>query len=186
MSDSRWQHAKDLFEKALTIPEDERESFLRSQQATTELEVLELVREMLAADSQSGGFLRSPSEFYPSSGPDSASFVGATFNGLEIKSKLGSGGMGVVYLAKDTALECLVAVKFLPRHATLDANAVRRFRREAQRVAQLRHPSIVAIHRLDTLDVCPYFVMDYVNGHDLAQEILVQRGEAPTFSPILP
>jgi serine/threonine protein kinase len=94
--------------------------------------------------------------------------------------------MGVVYLAKDTALECLVAVKFLPRHATLDANAVRRFRREAQRVAQLRHPSIVAIHRLDTLDVCPYFVMDYVNGHDLAQEILVQRGEAPTFSPILP
>jgi len=92
----------------------------------------------------------------------------------ELLRELASGGMGTVYLAREIALDCLVAVKVLrPELATADA--VTRFVREAQTLAKVRHPTIVVVHRVEPrrgLYVC---VMDFLEGETL-QTRLATRG----------
>ena len=96
-----------------------------------------------------------------------------------VEAEVAAGGMGVVYLARDLALDRRVAVKvLLPELAS--AAAVARFRREARILARFSHPSIVPIHEVgpgdDTADgdALFYFVMDYVEGDTLAR--LLERG----------
>lgn len=79
---------------------------------------------------------------------------------------LGQGGMGAVFLGWDTGLGRYVAIKFLLGGATEEA--VKRFRREAQACAGLRHPHIVSVHEADVWEGTPYLVMDYIEGTTLA------------------
>jgi serine/threonine protein kinase len=85
---------------------------------------------------------------------------------------LGQGGMGLVYLARDPGLKRDVAVKVLAPEAAADANAHKRFIREAQAAAAVAHPNVVAIHQVGELQAsgAPYFVMQYVEGRTLEQE----------------
>ena len=184
MNEADWQRAKELFDLASALERADWESFLRSQEGTSE-EIISMVLDLLAEDEDAGSFLQSPGEIFGASGPGSEAFLGREFGGLRIIKQLGAGGMGVVYRAQDTELLRDVAVKFLPRHASLDPTTVRRFRREGQRIARLKHPSIVAIQRLDIYDGCPYFVMDFIDGHDLAQEIQLHSEKTST-TTILP
>ncbi len=66
-----------------------------------------------------------------------------------LKSRLGQGGMGIVYLATDTRLRRDVAIKVLPKAMASDADAVKRFLREARVAARLNHPNVVAVHDVD-------------------------------------
>lgn len=184
MNESRWRRAKEIFEQAMDLPESRRIEFL-NEQTGGDRELLDLVFDLLEADAEAGDFLQPPGGLLPELPPQPENILGAAFGGLRILKRIGRGGMGVVYLAEDIELECQVAVKFLPRHAALDGKSVSRFRREARRVAQLKHPSIVPIRRLDDFDGCPYFVMDFVEGHDLAREIRALRGEEGEDRPIL-
>ncbi len=81
----------------------------------------------------------------------------------ELLRELGRGGMGVVYLARDHALEREVAIKLLPPHA-LSPAAVERFRREARVVARMEHPGVVGIHDIAEHDGAVYLVMPFVGG----------------------
>lgn len=84
----------------------------------------------------------------------------------EVERDLGGGGMGAVFLARDTHLDRWVAVKVLrPEQAT--AIATDRFVREAHLLARLSHPNIVPVHDADEADGLPYYVMDYVEGETL-------------------
>ena len=76
------------------------------------------------------------------------SLIGRTLGHFQITSRLGAGGMGVVYLARDTRLERLVALKFLPLDVTLDEEQKLRFVREAKASAALEHPNIGTIHEI--------------------------------------
>jgi hypothetical protein len=88
--------------------------------------------------------------------------------GFEVLERLGGGGMGVVYRARDTALERVVAIK-VPHAGWLVGDVVRsRFEREARVLAQLRHPNIVPVYAAGLADGQPYFVMDYVTQGSLA------------------
>lgn len=89
----------------------------------------------------------------------------------KIERELGHGGMGVVYLARQRSLNREVAIKVLrPSHQRF-RNLIDRFLHEAQHLARLRHPHIVAIYEIGDADGEPYFTMDYVHGETLTQRI---------------
>ncbi len=96
----------------------------------------------------------------------------------EIKKKLGAGGMGAVYLALDPQLNRLVALKILPPDKAENATLVKRFRAEAQSVAQLMHDHIVRIYESGELDGYMYIALEYVEGTDV-QRLIRKRGRLP-------
>ena len=88
-----------------------------------------------------------------------------------IESKLGSGGMSTVYLARDETLERWVAVKVLHREISDQPDQIERFRREARTVAQLSHPNLVPVIDAGEDGGHPYIVFEYVEGETLKQRI---------------
>ena len=86
--------------------------------------------------------------------------------------RLGAGGMGAVYLARDPVLKRLVAVKVMAPALAADAEARARFEREAQAVASISHPNVVAVHSVGELENgVPYFVMQYIEGRTMAERL---------------
>jgi serine/threonine protein kinase len=94
----------------------------------------------------------------------------------EIIERLGEGGMGVVYKARDTHLERLVAIKVLPPDKTADAERKRRFVQEARAASALNHPNIITIHDIASDGDIDFMVMEYLAGKGLDQ--LIPRGLA--------
>ena len=93
-------------------------------------------------------------------------------NKYRLEQLLGRGGMGAVYRARDMRLDRLVAVKVVRAELLGDVEARRRFRREAQIVARLQHPSIVSVHDYGTFaDGGAYLVMELVRGEDLRRAL---------------
>src|SRR5438132_426531 len=93
---------------------------------------------------------------------------------FHVLSKLGSGGMGEVYLARDTKLGRDVALKVLPEVFAGDNDRMARFRREAHVLAALNHPNIAAIYGLEESGGQSALVLEFVDGETLAERI--QRG----------
>jgi len=89
----------------------------------------------------------------------------------EIVSPLGAGGMGEVYLARDTQLERLVALKFLPLEISNDPQRLRRFTQEARAASALNHPNIAHIYELGEADGARFIAMEYVEGKSLEHKI---------------
>jgi tetratricopeptide (TPR) repeat protein/TolB-like protein len=89
----------------------------------------------------------------------------------EIIDKLGQGGMGEVWLARDTRLDREVAIKILAPEVAADPQRLDRFRREAKAVAALNHPNIVTIHSVEDDADAPFFTMEYIDGVTLSQVI---------------
>jgi len=93
--------------------------------------------------------------------------TGKTLDHYQVTEKLGAGGMGEVWRARDTRLNRDVALKFLPAAFAQDRERLARFEREAQVLAQLNHPNIGGIHGLEESDGVPYLVLEYVPGENL-------------------
>ena len=93
------------------------------------------------------------------------------FAGYELLSEIKRGGMGVVYRARQKSLNRIVAIKMILFGRFADRRALERFRAEAESVALLNHPHIVPIHEIGELDGQPWFSMDFIDGHDLGEEI---------------
>ena len=87
----------------------------------------------------------------------------------ELLAKLGEGGMGAVYKARQTRLKKIVALKVLPKERTANPRAVTRFEREMEAIGQLSHPNIVQAYDARDIDGTTVLVMEYVDGEDLAQ-----------------
>jgi tetratricopeptide (TPR) repeat protein/tRNA A-37 threonylcarbamoyl transferase component Bud32 len=100
-----------------------------------------------------------------------------SFPGYEVQAKIGEGGMGSVYKARDLALDRKVAIKTIAagRYATSDQRA--RFLSEAQAIARLHHPNIIAIHAIGEHDNQPYLSLEYAEAGNLAQRLA--PGPAP-------
>jgi predicted Ser/Thr protein kinase len=95
----------------------------------------------------------------------------------EITRLLGRGGMAVVFLAEDLALERQVAIKVLPPEMAHDTKLIPRFQQEAKTAAKLDHPNIIPIYRVESEAGLVYFVMKYVTGRSLEQ--LLENGPLP-------
>ena len=89
----------------------------------------------------------------------------------EVVAELGRGGMGVVYKAREESLQRFVAIKMLASQLVDNESIALRFMREARAVADLNHPNVVQVFRVDRHEDQPYFVMEYVEGESLKQLI---------------
>ena len=103
--------------------------------------------------------------------------IGTTLGQYQILDKLGAGGMGEVYLARDTTLDRNVALKILTAGVSTDADRLARFEREAKALASLNHPHIAQIYGLESSTGTRAIVMEFVEGEDLAERL--RRGALP-------
>src|SRR5689334_6960047 len=120
-----------------------------------------------------------PDEPGPPPPPHPPPQVGSRVKHYELLRQLGEGGMGTVYLARDTTLGRLVAIKVLQSHSGPSAE---RFLIEAQATARCRHDNIVVIHEVDEIDGYPYMVLEYLEGRTL-RELINQRDPAAPERP---
>ncbi len=101
----------------------------------------------------------------------------ASIGPFQILRELGRGGMGEVFLARDTRLDRQVAIKALPAHLLTDPDRLARFQREAKVLASLNHPGIGAIYGLEEANGNQYLILEFVEGETLADRL--SRGAMP-------
>src|ERR1043165_1612478 len=101
----------------------------------------------------------------------------AAIGPFQILRELGRGGMGEVFLARDTRLDRHVWIKSLPQHLATDANRLARFQREAKVLASLNYSGIGAIYGLEAAGGHQYLILEYIEGETLADRLA--RGPIP-------
>ena len=173
MSPERWQQIERLYHDALDLPADERPGFLANACQDDE-QLRREVKKLLAANDQATGFLSEPA--FAHEARNLAALNAATllepvslnnFSHYQILSPLGAGGMGEVFLARDTKLERRVAIKILPARFTADADRLQRFAREAKSASALNHPNIITIHEIGEAGDVHFIATEFIEGQTL-------------------
>ena len=181
---ARWTRVQEVFEEALDRPGESVEAFL-NEVGSQEPEVAAEVRSLLVAHRDAG-----PLDMLHDRVAASVTGVSASAEGLEgrtvlqyeVLERLGGGGMGVVYKARDARLGRVVALKFLSTHLLTSDEAKERFLVEARAAAALDHPNLCTIHEIgETDDGLLFIAMAYYSGDTLRRRIdsgLMPLGEA--------
>jgi serine/threonine protein kinase len=177
----RWQQLKELFDAVVDKDDAGRAAFLG--EACREDPNLRKEVEILLNSQHDDNFLEKPvyevaPELFESEMENA--LVGRKLGTYEIKGTIGRGGMGVVYLARDTKLERPVAIKMLAPKYTRDEEQRERLRREARAAASLSHPGIATVYSLDECEEGLYMVSEYVQGQTLDQ--IMASGPLPLSS----
>src|SRR5262245_26737526 len=166
----RWGQIKEVYDRALDLHGEERESFL-AEACGDDDDLRREVESLLAAHEDAGTFLQSPAvevaareTITDELTSPSPHLIGRELANHKIISLLGRGGMGEVYLAEDKRLHRRVALKMLPAQFTNDAERVRRFEREASAASATNHPNIITIHEIGQVDGTHYIVTEFIDG----------------------
>lgn len=111
--------------------------------------------------------------------PETPEIVTRRIGGYDLLEKIGRGGMGVVYRARQRSLDRIVAVKMISAGELAAPETLRRFKLEAAAAAQLQHPGLVAIHEVGEHDGLPYFSMEYVSGSRTLAGLIAEKPMPP-------
>jgi TolB-like protein/Tfp pilus assembly protein PilF len=181
MTAARWRQVESLFDAAVELEKARRPEFLAAACAKDE-KLLQEVEALLEYDGRADRFLESPAlevvapslaPALPSDAPQLA--PGDRLGPYRIIALLAAGGMGEVYTATDTRLDRTVAVKLLPLRLAQDAQALKRFQREARVVSALNHPNICTLHDIGEHEGQPYLVMELLEGRTLKERLAAGR-----------
>lgn len=171
----QWQRIYQLFNEALELPPDERNTFL--QQACDAESILREVESLLAANDEvvnDGTFLNTPALEVAAQAlaeEKAMTRIGTEISHYKILSLLGRGGMGEVFLAQDIKLGRNIALKLLPPEFTRDTERVQRFRQEARAASALNHPNIITIFAIDEADGTHFIATEFIDGVTLRQRL---------------
>jgi len=178
----RWREIELVFHRARELAGDQRAAFL-DQTCSGDPEMLSEVASLLdcaegAAEFVDGLGLRVPRmyEGLAGSAPHTLA-AGSSFGRYKIRWFVGSGGMGEVYLAKDTQLDRNVALKLLPSWLNSEKQPVSRFRIEALAASKINHPNVPAVFDAGEIDGRYFIASEYVEGVPLTHRI--KQGKIP-------
>jgi WD40 repeat protein len=171
-----WPRVKRVLEGALVCDGAEREAYL-ADACGTDTALRARIEILLAARDHAASFLETPAALLLEEPRASEDLSGRVLSSYHVVSRIGAGGMGEVYLARDTRLNRDVALKVLPRSVAADVDRIARFKREAQVLASLNHPHIGAIYGFEETGGTYALVLEFVEGPTLAERIA--RGRIP-------
>jgi serine/threonine-protein kinase len=172
---ARWQLLRDLFEAALSLPDEAAQRRYLQAQHPNDASLVEEVLNMLQADRQGGSLLDRGVEHVAGALLHAPVPPETAFGPYHIERLLGEGGMGVVYLAQREDLGSRAAIKVL-RDAWLSPARRERFTLEQRVLAQLNHPGIAQLYDAGVLpDGTPWFAMEFVQGVPLTAYCRQQR-----------
>ncbi len=177
MKPERWKKIDELVQAALEQREAERTEFINEACAGDDV-LRQEVESVLAYHEQASRFLESPAI------EQAASLIAESQEKLQtghllghyiIIEPLGRGGMGEVYLARDTKLDRKVALKLLPAQFTDDRERLRRFTLEARAASLLNHPNIIIIHEIGQSEGAHFIATEFIDGHTLRDRLARAR-----------
>ncbi|HUP25104.1 MAG TPA: protein kinase [Thermoanaerobaculia bacterium] len=172
MDPERWRLVDRIFESALALPAEQRAALL-ARECDGDDELRREVESLLAHDggddSLEAGAAREAAGLLLRGATPREGLFGRTLGRFEVEARLGSGGMGEVYRARDPRLGRLVALKLIPAHLSAEPERRRRFRREALATSALNHPNIVTVYEILELAERDVLVTELVDGVTLEE-----------------
>src|SRR5262245_11250567 len=163
---------EELYHAALGRPSGERVAFLE-QACGGDESLLREVKSLLGYEAEAEQLFGQP--VAEAVTRELALLRGTRLGPYEILDRIGSGGMGVVYRARDTRLGREVAIKVLPQEAAGDAGRLRRFEREARSAAALNHPNIATVYEVGDHEGTRFIAMELVEGQTLKDRLEAAR-----------
>ena len=168
---ANWKKAKAIFAAATELEPGARMQYVE-EACNGDADLLKEVISLLSSDDEAGNFMDGNAVDAVADVIASGTIEkGRLFGQYEIVRLIGSGGMGEVYLARDTRLNRKVALKLLPSELDSSKKKLKRFEQEALVVSALNHPNILTIHDLGTSDDETFLVSEYVEGVTLREKI---------------
>jgi len=175
MKAERWQEIEVVLQEALDRPPLQRASFLDAACAGDD-ELKAEATTLIAAYEEAGDFIEQPAiaqDAYVLLGDDN--HIAREIGPYRIIERLGAGGMGEVYLAQDTRLSRLVALKLLPVYFASDETRLRRFQSEARAASALNHPNILTIHEVGESDGVYFIATEFIDGKTIGELMREQK-----------
>jgi serine/threonine protein kinase/Tol biopolymer transport system component len=175
MKAERFEQVDQILQAALERDGSEREAFL-DEACAGDTALRSKVEALISSDEEAGSFIETPAFEVAATmmaGEQSKIVAGQAIGPYQVASRLGSGGMGDVYLAHDSRLGRKVALKLLPAYFTRDEERLRRFQQEARAASALNHPNIITIFEIGKAESIHFIATEYITGQTLRERMSV-------------
>ncbi|HSE41256.1 MAG TPA: serine/threonine-protein kinase, partial [Acidobacteriota bacterium] len=174
MDPERWKRVDDIFQAALNHEPSARAAYLEVECKNDDTLRTE-VEQLIANHEKQSSLFENPATDLAAAFFAEQGMHKDTIAHYKIIKKIGSGGMGDVYLAEDTRLNRNVAIKVLPSEFTKDKERIRRFEREARALSALNHPYILTVHDIGQIDSSTFIVSEYIEGETLRHQMRASK-----------